>query len=278
MVGSSLGGWTNVQVSPPDAQAYPVDGFEFYTEETNDNRYNRIDYNVARYKVETDEKTYYRVSQIIYLYVSKDVTLSAQSGQNEGFIYTAFDLSLKAGWNLLQMDVGGDLTQPSGTLSIHIATKNVPWTVNVTGGSTNDSSEGEDSVKCISMLNAPSGFSTSAVVGIIPTGTSPSGIDDPAFVAGREFSITDTLDTVDGSTVTFYLYDSRYRNQNGVSIIPWTGTGVFDVYVATSATALSGKMFANVAITESVTPLDYNEGVNFDLRKPTVGDNRGARR
>jgi hypothetical protein len=97
-------------------------------------------------------------------------------------------------------------------------------------------------------------------------------------VAGRDFSVQDTLDTVDGSTVTFLLYDSRYTNQNGVSIIPWTGTGLFDVYVATSATALSGKMFANISITKPVTPLDYNEGVNFDLREQTAGDNRGARR
>jgi hypothetical protein len=118
--------WTNVQVSPPDAKAYLVDDFYFRIEGTNGNSGNG--YYIERYKNETDDATYYRRSKIIYLYVSKDVTLSAQSGQDEHSTYTAFNLSLKAGWNLLQEDRYA--TPNSQTLSISIATKNVPWMVN----------------------------------------------------------------------------------------------------------------------------------------------------
>jgi hypothetical protein len=108
--------WTDVQVSPADAQAYIFDGFSSY------------DYGVARFKAETDEKTYYRYSEIIYVYVSKDVTVSGKSGKDDYSTYTALNLPFKAGWNLLQQD--SSQTQDGGTLSLHIATKNVPWTVN----------------------------------------------------------------------------------------------------------------------------------------------------
>jgi hypothetical protein len=137
-VAGSMGAWTNVQISPADVAVYMVDGFEFYTEKTNGNNWERIHYNVAREKSESDGKTYYRSSQIIYVYVSKDVTASGQKGTDEdkdGHIttYNAFNYSLKEGWNLIQMD--NYETPNSETRSIGIAAKNIPWTVNETGSS-----------------------------------------------------------------------------------------------------------------------------------------------
>jgi hypothetical protein len=111
--------WTDVQVSPADAQAYMFE--RFYS--MDDDYY----YDVGRRKVETDEQTYYRSSEIIYLYVSKDVTVSGKSGKDDAFTYTALNLSLKAGWNLLQEN--SSQTKTSGTQSVSIATKNVPWAV-----------------------------------------------------------------------------------------------------------------------------------------------------
>jgi hypothetical protein len=113
--------WADVQVSPADAEAYMVEGFYSWG--------NGSSYDIERYKVETDDETYYRSSGIIYLYVSKDVTVSGKSRKNNyGLTYTALNLSLKAGWNLLQED--SSQTRDGGTQSLHIATKNVPWTVN----------------------------------------------------------------------------------------------------------------------------------------------------
>jgi hypothetical protein len=82
------GDWTNVQISPADAQAYLVSDFESYTEETSGDRWERVYYRVAREKSETDEETYYRDSNIAYLYVSKDVVVSGQSGQYSEDDYT----------------------------------------------------------------------------------------------------------------------------------------------------------------------------------------------
>jgi hypothetical protein len=134
---AEMGGWTNIQVNPADAQAYLVGEFKFY-KEVNDGR--RVYYNIERGTFQTDaNETYYSDSEIIYLYVSRDVAISGQSGQ-DNIVYTAFNLSLKAGWNLLQKD--GYLTpNDDGTVNMSIATKNVPWTVKETGVSSGNSFE-----------------------------------------------------------------------------------------------------------------------------------------
>jgi hypothetical protein len=140
----SMGTWTDIKVDPTDAEMYVVEGFEFDEEAADDSKYDRIYYTVARRKIETDWETYYNSSQIIYVYVSKDVTASGEKGTDEdddGRIttYNAFSYSLKKGWNLIQMDT--DSTRTSETQSIGIATQNIPWTVNATGGG-NDNSGG----------------------------------------------------------------------------------------------------------------------------------------
>jgi hypothetical protein len=119
---SSLGPWTNVQIDPADARAFSVTEFSAWGDD------NKNYYTIKRHKSESEENIYNRYSEIIYLYVSKGVTVSGESEQDDyGVTYTAFDISLKTGWNLLQWDAFR--TQTGGTQILSIAEKNVPWTV-----------------------------------------------------------------------------------------------------------------------------------------------------
>jgi hypothetical protein len=77
-------------------------------------RWNRGDtnYSISRKAVDTDNKTYQYGSQIVYVYVNQDVTLSRDAknweisdGEYTGNIkWAAVNLALKAGWNLVQID------------------------------------------------------------------------------------------------------------------------------------------------------------------------------
>jgi hypothetical protein len=53
--------------------------------------------------------------------------VGAAGGEDDGYTSTVLNLSLKAGWNLLQENASQ--TQNGGTQSVSIAAKNIPWTV-----------------------------------------------------------------------------------------------------------------------------------------------------
>jgi hypothetical protein len=100
---------------------------------------------VFRSKSETDGKTYENYSEITYFYVSADVTISQAAytdtdtdtdGEAKGggfdtynFKYSAINLPLKKGWNLVQED--GQTTVSGTTVNVaysaKIADKDVPW-------------------------------------------------------------------------------------------------------------------------------------------------------
>jgi hypothetical protein len=94
-------------------------------------------YWIQREAYETDEKTYMDSSEITYVYVSKDVTLSCAAGEDtdtdgdETYIirWGAVNFALKTGWNLVQTNSHG--TQSGNTytetVTVKIADKDVPW-------------------------------------------------------------------------------------------------------------------------------------------------------
>jgi hypothetical protein len=88
-------------------------------------------YKIQRIAEDTDGATYMDYSIIVYVYVDKDVTLSrdAKSWTDNGetVSYTAINLPLIHGWNLVQTDL--HQTETSATVTVKIADKNVPWTV-----------------------------------------------------------------------------------------------------------------------------------------------------
>ncbi|MDR1106673.1 MAG: hypothetical protein LBL44_09975 [Treponema sp.] len=100
-------------------------------------------YEINRAVTDTDMATYQDRSQIVYVYASKDVTLSQdadtwEDSWSEGNVtetyktqWGAVNLALKKGWNLVQIDSyetknGNDYTQKA---TVKIATHNVPWTI-----------------------------------------------------------------------------------------------------------------------------------------------------
>jgi hypothetical protein len=83
-----------------------------------------------------------RGSSIGYVYVSKDVTLSREKStqvstwtdddgneQTYTTIYNKFSLSLKSGWNLVQID--NDDKATNGTTTVKFADKDVPWSIDI---------------------------------------------------------------------------------------------------------------------------------------------------
>jgi hypothetical protein len=87
-------------------------------------------YYIERLKAENDDAAYVKSSNIVYIYVSKDITLSRGKVMIPDYCatYSAFNLPLKQGWNLMQSDLNVP-TGKDGTVTIKIADKDVPWTV-----------------------------------------------------------------------------------------------------------------------------------------------------
>jgi hypothetical protein len=223
----SMGEWTNIEVNPTDVQVSVVEKFEF-------EKPDGVKYNVERQKLATDGNTYYRTSQIIYVYVSKDVTASGQKETDEdGDIYNAFNYSLKTGWNLIQMDSYS--TRTSTTVSIGIAAKNIPWTVNKSNATSSDPVEedgggGQPNTLIIENISAEVySDGVNGQIGILPAGTPEEDAfeqQEELAVAGVNFS--DGNIEVAGSgpyTLTIPLHVI------GDNKTPWTGSGPYDVYV-----------------------------------------------
>ncbi|GHT73413.1 hypothetical protein FACS1894124_1760 [Spirochaetia bacterium] len=86
---------------------------------------------VARYWEDTDGTTYQKSSQIVYVYVSGDVALTRAAIKRNGdhgdpdTNYAAISLSLKKGWNLVQVD--SNYTASGGSVTVKIADKDIPW-------------------------------------------------------------------------------------------------------------------------------------------------------
>jgi hypothetical protein len=93
------------------------------------------DYYLWRFKEDTDKTTYYISSTINYVYVDKDCTITRdeknwigtdEDGETWPFRYNAVNLSLKKGWNLVQID--NNTTRELGTYTVvKIASQDVPW-------------------------------------------------------------------------------------------------------------------------------------------------------
>jgi hypothetical protein len=90
-------------------------------------------YSINRRASETDEKTYEYSSEIVYIYVSENVTLSRAAKTSTDSQVDAVNLALKAGWNLVQKDRRYTVSGSTGTekITVKIADKNVPWTLRV---------------------------------------------------------------------------------------------------------------------------------------------------
>jgi hypothetical protein len=121
-------------LSDPDAQMYAI--FELRA------TVGTTDYLIQKSKDETDGETYYRFSSGGYIYVDKDCTISREAkswtwpyggGGTAAYNFSAFDLPLKAGWNLIQM--GGETTMTGNSISIEYAMKlgdsDVPWSIEI---------------------------------------------------------------------------------------------------------------------------------------------------
>jgi hypothetical protein len=80
---------------------------------------------IARYKAETDGKTYELRCQILYIYVDSNCTFSRSVKKTGNDTYDEFSFELKAGWNLVQKNTSAKPGQ--GNYSWSIATKDVPW-------------------------------------------------------------------------------------------------------------------------------------------------------
>jgi hypothetical protein len=123
-----------ITFSDPSTQVLAIDQF-WYTSR------DRLDYVISRYTVDTDEATYYAESYISYIYVDRDCTFSREElswtytdddGSSYTVNYKALNLPLKAGWNLMQEDLGGTLTEANAGVTIitaKIADKDIPWTI-----------------------------------------------------------------------------------------------------------------------------------------------------
>jgi hypothetical protein len=101
-------------------------------------------YYIERSMWETDEKTYNVGVQIVYVYVDNDCTVTRNAktweesfdGTRWTLTYSAINLPLKKGWNLVQ--INGQMTRESadsdvgtGTYTVKIADKDVPWVIYV---------------------------------------------------------------------------------------------------------------------------------------------------
>jgi hypothetical protein len=94
-----------------------------------------VRYEILRLKSATDEKTYMLACEILYVYVDKDCTITAAAKSwTETFDdtdtpilvkFSAINLELKEGWNLMQRDQYMDATTQNVTQKI--ADKDVPW-------------------------------------------------------------------------------------------------------------------------------------------------------
>jgi hypothetical protein len=84
---------------------------------------------IERYYQDTDMKTYATTSEIRYVYVNGDVTITraAQIINEDGrdTAWAAIDLELKTGWNLVQID--RHETEDTKTAALKIADKEIPW-------------------------------------------------------------------------------------------------------------------------------------------------------
>lgn len=91
-------------------------------------------YYLRRFKGETDKETYSISSEILYVYVDKDCTITRDEkswpetdddGKTWPLKCNAVNLSLKKGWNLVQID--DNSTRELLTRTMKIASQNVPW-------------------------------------------------------------------------------------------------------------------------------------------------------
>jgi hypothetical protein len=113
-------------VTPNDAAFALVDEFSW----GEDNQ-------IYRMAIDTNKKTYMNRSEIVYVYVSKDVTLSRAAKTwtytdeewTENTNWNEVNLALKTGWNLVQIDSHETESGNTGTetATVKIATNNVPW-------------------------------------------------------------------------------------------------------------------------------------------------------
>jgi hypothetical protein len=93
-------------------------------------------YTIWRFAEAGDGVTYLQQAAIGYIYVSADCTISRQAktwtepgndGSSWTVDYKAFELPLKTGWNLIQIDM--DVSGGGETTVLKIADKDVPWTI-----------------------------------------------------------------------------------------------------------------------------------------------------
>ncbi|MDR2177862.1 MAG: hypothetical protein LBP20_07485 [Treponema sp.] len=92
-------------------------------------------YYVYRYAAQTGAETYFVDITIHYVYVDKDCSIISAakdiSGTDDGVAWTdhydKVDLSLKTGWNLIQVNRNG--TEKGMTVTVKIADKDIPWEI-----------------------------------------------------------------------------------------------------------------------------------------------------
>ena len=115
-------------VSDPSARIYLVAGLEATVGATR--------YDIIRWYSETDNATHGKAGGIIYVYVDKDCTITRAAkswtetdggGQPINMSFAAVNLPLEKGWNLVQRDNSGEITD-TYTISLKIANTDVPWT------------------------------------------------------------------------------------------------------------------------------------------------------
>jgi hypothetical protein len=122
-------GDSDYTVNPTNALFATVSGFYW-----NDGN---VGYEISRAAYKTDYATYQIISEIIYVYADKDVTLSRAAknwtqeygGQTSNYQWGAVNLALKTGWNLVQIDsdATGNENNFTEKVTVKIADKNVPW-------------------------------------------------------------------------------------------------------------------------------------------------------
>jgi hypothetical protein len=83
-------------------------------------------YKIARGAYDTDEAGYENGTEICYIYVSGDVTITRAAKTIGRNYYHAINLPLKAGWNLVQVDQKRPKSGGS-VFSVKIAGKDIPW-------------------------------------------------------------------------------------------------------------------------------------------------------
>jgi hypothetical protein len=129
------GSGNEVAISDPDATMLRMTSM-YYDDEEDDEHIDR--------SVEIREETFAKASDISYIWVDRDCTLSRGAktmsfpdGKENGGDYhgetvefSAFELPLKAGWNLVQMNryqYGNE--GKNRIITVKIADRDVPWTV-----------------------------------------------------------------------------------------------------------------------------------------------------